>query len=106
MDRESRAVAELEHMGRKLSMKRNTRSKYRPRRLSYAEIMDREPRLKHAEALAREYAGSPDYRLWDQRVKPAFKYLVGMMSKHPDERLHTSEAYDLVYKRLLSIYED
>jgi len=105
MNRQDQVIAELENMGRKLSMKRNTQSKYRPRRLSYAEIVDREPRIKEAEALAREYAGSPDYRLWYERVKPAFKYLVGMMSKHPDERLHSSWAYDVVYRRLLDIYD-
>ena len=73
--------------------------------LNYAEILALEPRILEAEALAREHAGSPTYGLWYSAVKPAFKSLVGWMSKHPDQRLHSCEAYSEVYRRLLSIYE-
>jgi len=105
MSTEDQAVAELENMGRKLATKHNGDSCPRRKWLSYAEIVDREPRIKRAEALAREYSGSRDYHLWYRRVKPAFIGLVGIMSRHPDERLHSSWAYDVVYRHLLSIYE-
>jgi hypothetical protein len=73
--------------------------------LTYSEIVNFEPRIKEAEALARELTGSPTYGPWYQQVKPAFKFLVGIMSKHADPRLRTSEAYDAVYRYLLAIYE-
>jgi hypothetical protein len=33
-------------------------------------------------------------------VKHEMENLVGMFSKHPDAKLHTSEAYDAAYKVL------
>ncbi len=73
--------------------------------LTYVEIVALEPRIKEAEALARELAGSPTYGPWYQQVKPVFLPLVGVLSKHADPRLRTSEAYDIVYRRLQAIYE-
>ncbi|MGE4536182.1 MAG: hypothetical protein AB7D37_03810 [Desulfovibrio sp.] len=73
--------------------------------LTYADIVTLEPRVLEAEALARELSGSSAYEPWYSAVKPAFKFLVGIMSKHADSRLRTSEAYDLVYHHLLAIYE-
>ncbi len=58
-----------------------------------------------AEALAQELSGSSTYEPWYRIVKPAFLPLVGVLSKHADSRLRTSEAYDIVYRRLLAIYE-
>lgn len=58
--------------------------------LTYADIVALEPRIKAAEALAREYAGSPTYGPWYKIVKPAFKFLVGFMSHHPEPALHSS----------------
>jgi hypothetical protein len=74
--------------------------------LTYSEIVDLEPRIKEAEALARELAGCPTYSPWYQQVKPAFLPLVGIMSKHADPRLRFSEAYDVVYHHLIAIYEN
>jgi len=73
--------------------------------LTYADIVKLEPRILEAEALAQELAGSPTYGLWYSAVKPAFKFLVGILSAHSDPRLRTSEAYDIVYARLLALYE-
>ena len=73
--------------------------------LTYADIVALEPRILEAEALAQEYAGCPTYGLWYSAVKPAFKFLVGIMSKHADPRLRTSESYDTVYRNLRAIYE-
>ena len=73
--------------------------------LSYAEILALEPRILEAEALARELSGSPSYERWYKQVKSAFLPLVGVLSKHADPRLRTSEAYDIVYRRLQAIYE-
>ena len=73
--------------------------------LTYADIVKLEPRLLEAEAIAREHAGSPTYGPWYRSVKRAFLPLVGILSKHADPRLRTSEAYDAVYRHLLAIYE-
>lgn len=73
--------------------------------LKYSDIVALVPRIKDAEALARELAGSPTYGPWYQQVKPAFLPLVGIMSRHSDSRIRTPEAYDLVYRHLLGIYE-
>lgn len=73
--------------------------------LTYAEIVALEPRILEAESLAREHAGSPTYEPWYDEVKSRFKLLVGWMSKHPDERLHSSEAYNTGYSTLIAIYE-
>lgn len=73
--------------------------------LTYDNIVALEPRILEAEALARELAGSPTYERWYRAVKPAFKFLVGILSKHADPRLRTSEAYDAVYRHLQAIYE-
>jgi len=73
--------------------------------LKYSDIVTLEPRILEAEALAREHAGSPTYGPWYSAVKPAFKFLVGVMSKHADLRLRTSEAYDIVYRSLQAVYE-
>jgi hypothetical protein len=73
--------------------------------LTYIDIVTLEPCILKAEALAREYAGCPTYERWYDEVKPAFKPFVGWMSKHPDERLHSSEAYNAVYSYLINIYE-
>ncbi len=73
--------------------------------LTYADIVTLEPRIKDAEALARELAGSPTYGPWYRAVKPAFLPLVGILSRHTDPRLRTSESYDIVYRRLQAIYE-
>ena len=74
--------------------------------LTYSEIVALEPRILEAETLAREHAGSPTYGLWYKTVKPAFKFLVGILSGHADSRLRTSVAYDVVYHHLLAIYEN
>ena len=73
--------------------------------LTYSDIVALEPRIKDAEAQARELAGSPTYGPWYQRVKSSFLPLVGILSKHADPRLRTSEAYDTVYRHLVAIYE-
>lgn len=73
--------------------------------LTYADIVTLEPRIKDAEALARELAGSPTYGPWYSAVKPAFLPLVGIMSRHADPRIRTSESYDTVYAHLVAIYE-
>jgi len=73
--------------------------------LTYAEIVKLEPRLLEAEALARELSGSKTYEPWYGEIKSRFKVLVGWLSKHPDQRLHSSEAYNVVYSTLMAIYE-
>ncbi len=73
--------------------------------LIYADILALEPRILEVETLAREYAGCSTYGPWYNVVKPAFKFLVGILSKHADPRLRTSEAYDIVYRRLQAVYE-
>ncbi|MFU2209534.1 hypothetical protein [Solidesulfovibrio sp. C21] len=73
--------------------------------LTYNDIVILEPRVFEAEALAREHAGSATYQPWYKIVKPAFLPMVGVLSKHSDPRLRTSEAYDIVYRNLQAIYE-
>lgn len=73
--------------------------------LTYDEIVELEPRIKEAEALAVEHAGRDEDQIWSHTIKPAFKFLVGFMSRHQDPRLHTCAAYDVVYHRLHNIYE-
>uniref|UniRef100_I2PZX9 Uncharacterized protein n=1 Tax=Desulfovibrio sp. U5L TaxID=596152 RepID=I2PZX9_9BACT len=73
--------------------------------LTYDGIVTLEPRILEAEDLAREHAGSATYGPWYRIVKPAFLPLVGILSTHADPRLRTSEAYDIVYRHLLGVYE-
>jgi len=73
--------------------------------LTYADIVKLEPRIKEAEALARELSGSASYEPWYCEIKSRFKQLVGWLSKHPDERLRSCDAYDTVYRHLVAIYE-
>lgn len=74
--------------------------------LTFNEIMAMEPRLAECVTLAHKYAGDPGTCKWYREIKARFKYLVGWLSKHPDERLHTCDAYSEVYRHLLDIYEN
>ncbi len=73
--------------------------------LTYDEIVRLEPRIKDAEALAVQHAGKDSDHCWYHTIKPAFKALVGLMSTSPHTELHSSAAYDTVYRRLHGLYE-
>lgn len=74
------------------------------RPLTFPELVALEPRLQEAENLARLHAGKDSDRLWFHVIKPAFKFLVGFMSRNPDKRLRDTGTYRTVYRHLLDIY--
>ncbi|WP_243312351.1 hypothetical protein [Fundidesulfovibrio agrisoli] len=74
--------------------------------LTYSALVELEPRLKEAEALARQHAGEDSDRLWFHVIKPAFKTLVGFASRHPHAAVRSGEAYRVAYAHLLGIYDN
>lgn len=78
--------------------------------LGYPEIVQLNPYIRIVEELAERW-GRADTEAtmgnWSRYVKPHILALVGFDIKAlpVDERLKTSSAYDVVYQRILGIYE-
>ena len=73
--------------------------------MTFSELATLEPKLVTLLQEAKtQRTALPTYRkrvrYWYKFLKPQMFGLVGMGSKHPDQRLHTSAAYDLAYNEL------
>ena len=73
--------------------------------MTFDDLSKLEPRLEPLLQEAKtQHTTLPTYRkrvrYWYKVLKPKMFGLVGMGSKHPDQRLHTSAAYDTAYSEL------
>ena len=90
-----------------------------PRRLTWAELVEREPALGQLEREMRAFRRTPrgdDFcanarwygygRFRGIGYKPRLVELVGMCARSDDPALRTSDAYDLAYRRLYDLLPD
>jgi hypothetical protein len=82
-----------------------------PRRLTWSELVALEPRLENLlcqveESRPSEAESDFNYEgCWGRFKEPICK-LVGWSSRHGDERLHTTHAYDTAYRTLWRALHD
>lgn len=77
----------------------------RQREITWQDLVDLEPRLRHLDDLAKHLAGRGDTWRNYEALKHMAGRLVGHCCKSRNEMLVSSEAYELVVAKLLATLE-